>query len=113
MFPGRGWFTEGFDTPDLRQAEARLDTLACFGKSSLRLIADQRVHHREPAEAAEAAVRRPQLAHPVLATQRRDPGIVDLGAGNVAAGEQRAQCRPMRRRSVKSVKVGDSSQAST
>jgi hypothetical protein len=28
LAPGYGWFTEGFDTPDLKQAKALLDELA-------------------------------------------------------------------------------------
>jgi hypothetical protein len=26
-----GWFTEGFDTPDLQEAKALLEDLACLG----------------------------------------------------------------------------------
>jgi hypothetical protein len=59
---------------------------------------NRRVHDGEPGEAAEVSIGRPQLAHAVLTKQRRDPRVVDLRSGNAAAGEQRAQCRPMRRR---------------
>jgi hypothetical protein len=32
LAPIVGWFTEGFDTPDLKQAKALLDELACVSR---------------------------------------------------------------------------------
>ena len=35
LAPVYGWFTEGFDTRDLREAKALLEELAVFGRNAL------------------------------------------------------------------------------
>jgi predicted ATPase len=52
LAPVYGWFTEGFDTLDLKEAKALLDQLAAWEPSSLR--------HPGHAHAVIDAVRRQQ-----------------------------------------------------
>ena len=46
---------------------------------------NQWVDHRQPGETAEVAVRRPELAHAMLPTQRCDPRVMNLRPGDAAA----------------------------
>jgi hypothetical protein len=90
-------FTEGWkdadpDLKDLQPARAELAKLKRVFESSGERISDAKI-----AKSAEVAVRRPELANPVLETERGNPRVMDRRPDGFRRHQQRTKRFPRSR----------------
>jgi len=75
--------------------------------------ADQGVLDGQSREPGKIPIGSPQFPDAVKMAQRGHPGVMDLGAGDPAFLQGGAERWPVTLRSASSIRLGDSSQAST